>query len=131
MARTYQYIVAAAGVAAIVSCPSGAFAMSVKFSWAGYQACSSSSPAFNVSDVPTGTTRLAFKMVDQNVPSYPHGGGTVSYDGAREITAGAFSYKGPCPPSGQQHTYEWTVRALNKNGKVLGSITTTEKFPPR
>ena len=105
--------------------------MSVKFSWAGYQACSSSSPAFNVSDVPTGTARLAFKMVDQNVPSYPHGGGTVSYDGAREITAGAFSYKGPCPPSGQQHTYEWTVRALDKNGKVLGSITTTEKFPPR
>jgi hypothetical protein len=131
MAKTYQYIVAAAGVAAIVSCSSGVFAMSVKFSWAGYQACGSGSPAFNVSDLPRGTTRLAFKMVDQNVSSYPHGGGTVAYDGAREIPAGAFSYKGPCPPSGQQHTYEWTVRALDTNGKVLGSITTTEKFPPR
>jgi len=130
MAKTYQYIVAAAGVAAIVSCSSGAFAMSVKFSWAGYQACSSSSHAFNVSDVPTGTTRLAFKMVDKNVPSYRHGGGTVSYDGPREISAGAFSYKGPCPPSGQQQMHEWTVRALDKNGKLLGSAIATAIFPP-
>jgi phosphatidylethanolamine-binding protein (PEBP) family uncharacterized protein len=131
MARTYQYILAAAGVAAILSRPSDALAMSVKFSWAGYQACSSSSPAFVVSDVPAATARLAFKLIDKNMPTYPHGGGTLSYNGGREIPAGAFSYKGPCPPSGQQHTYEWTVRALDKNGKILVSITTTTKFPPR
>jgi hypothetical protein len=68
-------------------------AMSVRFSWTGYKACSSSSPAFDVSDVPSSTTHLAFKMVDKNFPSYPHGGGTVAYNGAHRIPAGAFSYK--------------------------------------
>ncbi len=130
MLLNYIRIVATAGLATLITFPSGALAMSVKFSWAGYQACSSSSPAFVVSDVPAATTRLAFKMIDKNVPSYPHGGGTVPYDGAREIPAGAFSYKGPCPPSGLQHTYEWTVRALDKNGKILGSAIAIAIFPP-
>jgi hypothetical protein len=124
-------IAVAAGLATLAIFPSGALAMSVKFSWVGYQPCSSSSPAFTVSDVPAGTARLAFKMVDKNVPSYPHGGGTIAYDGAREIPTGAFSYKGPCPPSGQQHTYEWTVQALDGNGKAIASTTATAKFPPR
>lgn len=131
MARKYQCIAAAAGLATLVTVPSGALAMSVKFSWVGYQPCSSSSPAFIVSDVPAGTARLAFKMVDKNVPSYPHGGGTIAYDDAREIPTGAFSYKGPCPPSGQRHTYEWTVQALDGNGKAIASTTAAAKFPPR
>jgi len=130
MTRKLPCIAAVAGLAALVSLPSASLAMSVKFSWAGYQACSAGSPAFNVSDVPTGTARLAFKMVDKNVPSYPHGGGTIAYDGGREIPAGAFSFKGPCPPSGQQHTYEWTIRALDRGGKILGSASATAKFPP-
>jgi phosphatidylethanolamine-binding protein (PEBP) family uncharacterized protein len=130
MASKLLYIIAVAGLAALVSLPSASLAMSVRFSWAGYQACSTNSPAFNVSDVPKGTARLAFKMVDKNVPSYPHGGGTVAYDGGREIPAGAFSFKGPCPPSGQRHTYEWTIRALDKGGKIVGSAIATAKFPP-
>jgi phosphatidylethanolamine-binding protein (PEBP) family uncharacterized protein len=117
-------------IAAIGALSSDAMAMSVKFSWAGYRACSSRSPAFSVSDVPAETARLAFKMVDRDVPSYPHGGGTVAYRGQNEIPAGAFSYKGPCPPSGQQHTYEWTVQALDRDGKAIGSATTTAQFPP-
>ena len=67
------------GIAAFVTLQSNAFAMSVKFSWKGYQPCSSSSPAFIVSEVPTDTVRLAFKMVDKDVPSYPHGGGIIAY----------------------------------------------------
>jgi phosphatidylethanolamine-binding protein (PEBP) family uncharacterized protein len=130
MASKLLYIIAVAGLVALVSLPSASLAMSVRFSWAGYQACSTNSPAFNVSDVPKGTARLAFKMVDKNVPSYPHGGGTVAYDGGREIPAGAFSFKGPCPPSGQRHTYEWTIRALDKGGKIVGSAIATAKFPP-
>ena len=110
---------------------SNAMAMSVKFSWSGYQACSPRSPAFVVSDVPAETARLAFNMIDQNVPDYPHGGGTVAYRRKGGIPAGAFSYKGPCPPSGQQHVYEWTVQALDRNGKALGSATAAAPFPPR
>lgn len=118
------------GIAAIGILPPDAFAMSVKFSWKGYQPCSSSSPAFIVSEVPTGTVRLAFKMVDKDVPRYPHGGGTIAYTDKSEISAGAFSYKGPCPPNGQQHIYEWTVQALDRNGKVVASTTAVDKFPP-
>jgi len=117
-------------IAALGTLPCDASAMSVKFSWTGYRACSSRSPAFSVSDVPAETARLAFRMVDKDVPSYPHGGGTVAYRGQGEIPAGAFSYKGPCPPSGQHHTYEWTVQALGQDGKAIGSATVAGQFPP-
>jgi phosphatidylethanolamine-binding protein (PEBP) family uncharacterized protein len=69
-------------------------------------------------------------MVDTNVPSFPHGGGTIAYQGSGSIPAGSFSYKGPCPPAGQ-HTYRWTVQALDANGKVLAAAAASEKFPPR
>jgi hypothetical protein len=118
-------------IAALGAVSSEAVAMSLKFSWAGYRACSARSPAFTLSDVPTETARLAFKMIDRDAPTYPHGGGTVPYRGKDEIPTGAFSYKGPCPPSGQQHTYEWTVQALDRNGKPIGSATAAEKFPSR
>jgi len=110
---------------------SNAMAMSIKFSLSGYQACSPRSPAFVVSDVPADTARLAFHMIDQNALDYPHGGGTVAYGRKGVIPAGAFAYKGPCPPSGQQHIYEWAVQALDRSGKALGSATASAPFPPR
>ena len=70
-------------------------------------------------------------MIDQNAPDYPHGGGTVAYRRKGEIPGGAFSYKGPCPPPGQQHVYQWTVQALDQNGKAIGSATAAAPFPPR
>ena len=118
-------------VAMLSVAASDAMAMSLGFSWAGYRACGSKSPAFTVSDVPPDTARLAFRMLDREVPSYPHGGGTVAYMGKDDIPAGAFSLKGPCPPPGQQHTYEWTVQALDRSGKAIGSAKAAEKFPPR
>ena len=51
--------------------------------------------------------------------------------GTSKIPAGAFAYKGPCPPPGQQHIYEWTVKALDRNGKAIASATAVGKFPPR
>ena len=117
-------------VAALGILPSDAFAMSVKFSWKGYRACSTSSPAFIASEVPSGTVRLSFRMVDKDVPTYLHGGGIIAFTGNSEIPAGAFSYKGPCPPSGQ-HNYEWTVQALDGKDKAIASTTIVEKFPPQ
>ena len=116
---------------AIAAVSSHAMAMSLKFSWAGYRACSSRSPAFTLSEVPLETKRLAFKMIDRDVPTYPHGGGTVIYSGKDQIPAVAFSYRGPCPPSGQQHTYEWSVQALDQGGKTIGSANAAETFPSR
>lgn len=117
-------------ILALTLTPTLAQAMSLKFSWAGYEACASTSPAFEVADVPARTAQLRFRMVDQNVPSYPHGGGTVAYKGNNQIAAGAFSFTGPCPPSGEQHNYQWTVQALDGSSKVLGTAQAAAKFPP-
>ena len=130
MDKKFRYIVAIIGFAASAALPKAALAISLEFTWSGYRECSSSSPAFVVSDVPAGTSRLAFKMVDKNVPTYPHGGGTIAYHGAQQIPAGAFLYRGPCPPAGQQHMYEWTVRALDANDMTTASATAAAKFPP-
>jgi hypothetical protein len=117
-------------VAVDVAC-SEAIAMSLSFSWTGVARCSSSPPAFTLSDVPPETSRLAFNMVDLNLPSYPHGGGTISYQGGSQIAAGSFSYKGPCPPERQRHNYRWTVKALDAGGKALATASAASPFPPR
>lgn len=110
--------------------PVAASAMSLGFSWSGVAACSSRSPAFTLSGVPAGTKRLAFRMVDLNLPSYPHGGSTIDYQGGK-VAAGAVSYTGPCPPAGQQHNYSWTVQAMDAAGKTLATATAARPFPPR
>jgi phosphatidylethanolamine-binding protein (PEBP) family uncharacterized protein len=66
-------------------------------------------------------------MIDLQVPDYPHGGGSVSYSGSGSIPYGAFSYKGPCPPS--PHTYEFTVKALDASGNVLATGKAKRRFP--
>lgn len=103
----------------------------VDFSWDGTAACfDPKSPPFTLSGVPAGTKRLKFVMKDLDAPSYPHGGGTVAFTGQAQVSRGAFSYKGPCPPSGQ-HTYQWTVEAQDEAGKTLATAMVAKKFPPR
>jgi phosphatidylethanolamine-binding protein (PEBP) family uncharacterized protein len=92
----------------------------LSFSWSKTDACSTRSPAFSLSRVPGGAARLRFRMTDLDVPSYNHGGGAIAFTG-RRVRAGAFSYRGPCPPRGQRHMYRWTVRAYDKAGKLLGT----------
>jgi phosphatidylethanolamine-binding protein (PEBP) family uncharacterized protein len=116
-----------AGLIAISSSP--AAAMSIEYSWKGYPACSISSPGFTLSEVPRGTVKLVFRMVDRDMPAYPHGGATIAYEGKDTIRPGAFSYTGPCPPPGKQHRYEWTVQAVDADGKVLDSASSRQKFP--
>jgi phosphatidylethanolamine-binding protein (PEBP) family uncharacterized protein len=106
-----------------------ASAMSLSFSWKGTPACSSSPPAFRVGSVPKGTKSLDFELKDFDAPNFRHGGGTVDYAGKPSIPAGAFSYTGPCPPSGAHH-YQWTVTALDEAKGELGSATATGTFPP-
>jgi phosphatidylethanolamine-binding protein (PEBP) family uncharacterized protein len=104
---------------------------SFDFSWEGTAACfDPKSPPFTLSGVPAGTKRLSFAMKDLDAPSFPHGGGTVAFTGQTQVTRGAFSYQGPCPPSGQ-HTYQWTVQAQDEAGKTLAIATVAKKFPPR
>lgn len=103
----------------------------VDFSWEGTAACfDPKSPPFSLSGVPAGTQQLTFAMKDLDAPSFPHGGGTVAFSRQTQVGRGAFSYKGPCPPSGQ-HTYQWTVEAQDQAGKTLATATVAKKFPPR
>jgi len=107
--------------------PWHAYAMGVSFNWSKADTCARKSPAFKLSGVPRGTRKLRFFMKDLDVPAYFHGGGTVAYTGPW-VGRGAFSYKGPCPPRGQKHSYRWTVKAVDAKGKVLGKASATRPF---
>lgn len=105
-----------------------AFAMDAHFEWGPTEDCfDPNSPPFEISGIPQGTASLSFRMVDLQVPDYPHGGGSVAYAGTGSIPYGAFKYKGPCPPS--PHTYEFTVKALDASGKVLATAKARKRFP--
>ena len=103
----------------------------VEFSWEGTASCfDAKSPPFTLLNVPPGTTMLAFQMQDLDAPAFPHGGGMVPYRGENKIPRGAFTYKGPCPPSGQ-HSYQWTVKAVDGSGKTIAVAQTMKRFPPK
>jgi phosphatidylethanolamine-binding protein (PEBP) family uncharacterized protein len=103
----------------------------VDFRWQGTASCfDPKSPPFSLSGVPDGTKVLRFSMKDLDAPNYPHGGGSIAYNGQSQIGRGAFSYQGPCPPQGQ-HSYQWTVEAQDGNGRTLAIATVTKKFPER
>ncbi|MEZ0169957.1 hypothetical protein [Microvirga sp. TS319] len=102
--------------------------MKASFRWC------SGSPEFKLSGVPKGTAKIAMRMTDLDVPGYNHGGGEVAITPKQTvIDCGALfgqgTYNGPSPPSGQQHTYRWTLKALDAAGSVLGETTAERKFP--
>lgn len=117
----------------LTTLPASAFEMS--FVWGPLKSCTNgnpntvASPAFTLKGVPEGTKFIRFKLTDKNVPSYNHGGGTVAWEGAGSVPAGAFKYKSPCPPGGA-HVYEWTATAqTKKNGGKLGEAKAKRKYP--
>lgn len=102
-----------------------ALAMSASFRWCA------GSPEFQLRDVPRGTAKLNLHMTDLMVPSFRHGGGSVTYSGQATIPCGALGggYVGPSPPKGEVHSYRWTIEALDASGKALGRTTAERKFP--
>jgi phosphatidylethanolamine-binding protein (PEBP) family uncharacterized protein len=119
-------VLVVAAVAASVAFP--AFAMDLTFEWGPTRKCfDPKSPPMTVSGVPAGTAGLRIRMTDLQAPDYPHGGGTVTWSGNGQLAYGAFTYKGPCPPS--PHTYRFTAEALDSTGKVLATATAKKRFP--
>lgn len=103
-----------------------AAAFSMNYRW-----CGLSSPVFSLSGVPKGTTTLQFHMVDLDVPSYNHGGGTVPYKGQAGVPCGALTnYSPPSPPSGS-HSYQITVTAFGSSNVSLGTATFTRRVPEK
>jgi len=107
-----------------------AVTLSVDFAWQASDRCSRRSPEIRVANVPATTQTLQVKLKDRDVPNWNHGGGTVAYDGSGVIPAGALKsgYNGPCPPSGS-HRYEFTVKAIDASGVIVGVGKTTRNFP--
>jgi phosphatidylethanolamine-binding protein (PEBP) family uncharacterized protein len=118
--------IAAAAILPFVS--THADAMRLSFEWGPTTDCfDPNSPPIELSDVPDGTSRLRFRMVDLDAPAFVHGGGTANYAGKDSLPYGTFRYKGPCPPS--PHTYEISVEALDAGGKVLAEAKDRKRFP--
>ena len=104
--------------------------LGVNFNLEAKHKCSSISPKITVSNIPAGTKELKVVLVDRDVPTWNHGGGTVAYKGSGVIPEGALKsgYNGPCPPSGS-HTYEFKVKAVDARGVVIGMGSKTQNFP--
>lgn len=102
----------------------------LSFVWPKNAACFGHSPEIRLSSVPKGTAVLDFKLRDFNA-SFNHGGGIVSYTGSNTIPEGALkNYAGPCPPTGQVHTYEISVIAYSEGkAMALGEGAYTRKYP--
>jgi phosphatidylethanolamine-binding protein (PEBP) family uncharacterized protein len=102
--------------------------MAVSFEWGPTKACfDPKSPPMKITGVPEGTKQLAISMSDLNAIGFNHGGGTVAYSGQNSLPYGAFQYRGPCPP--ERHTYQFTVKALDANGKKLATARARKAFP--
>ena len=120
-------VVLIAGVVLLFAGPALA-ELKVSFDWGPTGKCfDRKSPPFKVSGAPAGTAKLSFRMTDLDAPDYTHGGGKVDYAGQSDIPYGAFSYKGPCPPT--RHRYRFDVRELDAKGKEIGKATATRSFP--
>jgi phosphatidylethanolamine-binding protein (PEBP) family uncharacterized protein len=109
----------------------------LSFDWSGLKLCTSgnpntvSNPQFVLTGLPDGTEYVQFRLIDKNVPSFNHGGGTVKIHANGKVPANAFKYKSPCPPSGS-HTYEWIATAKDKKGwgaKRLGTAKASRRYP--
>ena len=102
----------------------------IDFTFEDRHRCSSTSPEIKVDTIPQGTKSFQIKLVDLDVTFWNHGGGTVENDGSGIIPEGSLKsgYNGPCPPGGS-HRYEFTVSAIDDNGKTLSSGKKMQKFP--
>lgn len=133
--KSIKYTIAALAVS--VGFSGAAHSFSLDFNWEGLELCTSgrpnivSNPEFIIDGLPEGTGAITFRLVDKDVPSFNHGGGTVVVTSNGVVAPGAFKYKSPCPPNGS-HTYEWTATAKTKKGfggRKLGVARAARQYP--
>jgi hypothetical protein len=117
----------------IVASSTVAHAFSARIAWGPGAACSAQAPQIVLSKVPAGTKAFDARMVDLNMPSFDHGGGKIEFTGKTSFAPGeAFgffsTYRGPCPPRGSVHRYQWTINALDGAGKIIGTARAVLPF---
>ncbi|MCP4553549.1 MAG: hypothetical protein GY834_16240 [Bacteroidetes bacterium] len=85
------------------------------------------SPKLILQSVPKGTTHFKIKMFDLS-NRYPHGNEKIINDGSNIIKAGTIDpYQEPQPMFGPTR-YEFTIKALNQDGKIIGIGKKMRKF---
>ena len=110
----------------------------VDFTWKLKHKCALVSPELSLTEIPDGTVELSVTMVDHDFRSFDHGGGLLKNEGGFpamfKIPEGSLqSYRGPCPPNFYNfgHDYEFTVKAVGKDGNVLGVGSLKKTFNSR
>lgn len=105
--------------------------MGVSFEWNPPEAPLDKSPEIHLTGVPETTHRFLVELVDLDLKPYNHGGGYYSYNGSLVIPVGELDgyYQGPSPPPGVVHKYQFTVKALDAAGVVIGEGRHTRQYP--
>jgi phosphatidylethanolamine-binding protein (PEBP) family uncharacterized protein len=108
---------------------------SADFKWLSKHRCSSTSPEFNLIDIPEGTIDIAVTLNDLDMRSFDHGGGRIRSEtplpSQHIIAEGSLkNYRGPCPPNfgGAGHDYEFVFTARDSSGKILGKTIIKKNF---
>jgi phosphatidylethanolamine-binding protein (PEBP) family uncharacterized protein len=109
--------------------------LDVDFTWKKKHRCSAESPELKLEGIPADTVELRITMIDHDMRSYDHGGGSVrdqaGFPSSYTVNEGALkSYKGPCPPH-SSHDYEFIVVALDKAKNAIGKGSKKKTFPPK
>ena len=99
--------------------------LQLDFSWGRHPGENRQNPEIRVTGIPDGTRSLEVQLNDLDVPFPGHGDAEiVPYEGTGVVARGCLKqYLGPSPPRREGHAgnrYEFTVRALDENGRVLG-----------
>ncbi len=83
--------------------------------------CSRISPEIEIYNIPKDTMRFEVSLQDRADLSRIHGGGMWNNDESGIIPEGALTrhYMGACPPEGESRSYQYVVKALASDGRVL------------
>ena len=105
--------------------------MGVSFDWISPEAPLDKNPEIHLTNVPEASHRFLVELVDLDLKQYNHGGGYYPYNGSLVIPAGGLDgyYQGPSPPPGVVHQYQFTVKALDADGAVIGEGRHTRQYP--
>ncbi|MFG1344908.1 hypothetical protein V5F59_08435 [Xanthobacter autotrophicus DSM 431] len=98
--------------------------MTLDFTWIGTKLCTPkpSSPEFLLENVPAGTTKLRFALVNQ--AGRELGGADVPLPVRGTVPRGAVSFRPPCVGG----MYTWNVDALDAEGRLLATAKLTRPF---
>ena len=87
------------------------------------------SPEITLGNMPAGAVQIEVSMFDLD-NRYPHGGGSIDYNGSNTIAVGPLkNYEGPSPIYGAPR-YEISVKALDSKGDVVAFGKKMKRFPP-